>query len=293
MRAPSIFMKTLRDQRWQILGFGAALLLIAVMDVFLWPAYEETFQNFEIPPALQAFLGDADLGTPEGFLSAEYYSWIPILLIVFAVIQGTGAIAGEESSGTMDLLLAQPVSRTALVAQKVLATAVALLIIVMMGYAGFVLSVPFVDIDVSLGDILVATLNMLPIALLFYALSLWSGAMAPNRAAAAAGVIAVVTASYFLYSIANGVEAVQGLRYATPFYYYGAGESLTNGITWWHVGLLLGIAGALLAHALYVFQRRDISAGGSEFDAGGLLRRCFQSDRDAQQFRRAGMRAGR
>jgi ABC-2 type transport system permease protein len=159
--------------------------------------------------------------------------------------------------------------------QKMTATVLALVIMALMGYAGFVVSVPFADIDISLADIFVATLNMLPLALLFYALSLWAGAMAPNRAAGAAGVIAVVTASYFLYSIANGVDAVRDLRYGTPFYYYGAGESLTSGITWWHVGLLLGIAAMLLAHAIWLFQRRDVSTGGGEFDAGGLLRRLI------------------
>lgn len=272
MQLPSIFAKTLRDQRWQIIGFGVTLAAIAAMDVYIWPAYEETFQNFELPPAVQAFLGDAEIGTPEGFLSAEFFSWIPILLIVFAIIQGTGAVAGEESSGTMDLLLAQPVARRAVVAQKAAATLLALALIVVIGYTGFLVSVPFADIEISLAGLLVAVLNMLPIAVLFYALALWAGTAAPNRAAAAAGLIALATAAYFLYSISNGVDALRGLRYATPFYYYGAGRSLSDGITWWHAGVLLGVAAAFIAFTLWTFQRRDISAGGEEVDVRAALR---------------------
>jgi ABC-2 type transport system permease protein len=272
VRLPSIFAKTLRDQRWQIIGFGFTLAAIAALDVYIWPAYEETFQNFELPPAIRAFLGDAEIGTPEGFLSAEFFSWIPVLLIVFAIIQGTGAVAGEESSGTLDLLLAQPVPRQSVVMQKAAATLVGLVLIVAMGYVGFLLSVPFADIEISLAGLLVAVLNMLPIAVLFYALALWAGTAAPNRAAAAAGLIALATAAYFLYSISNGVDALRDLRYATPFYYYGSGRSLSEGVTWWHVAVLLAIAAAFIALTLWTFQRRDISAGGAEVEVRAALR---------------------
>ena len=111
----SVLRKSLRDQKWQIAGFGVSLAAIAVMDLFIWPAYRDQLQNFEMPAALEGFLGGLSISTPEGFLTSEYFSWVPILLIVYAVIQGTGAIAGEESAGTMDLLLAQPVSRRLMV----------------------------------------------------------------------------------------------------------------------------------------------------------------------------------
>ena len=43
---------------------------------------------------------------------------MPMLLIVYTVIQGTGAIAGEEGSGTIDVLMSQPITRTEMVLQK-------------------------------------------------------------------------------------------------------------------------------------------------------------------------------
>jgi len=271
----SVLAKTLRDQRWQIAGFGLALLLIAALDVSIWPAYRDQLQNFEVPPALQAFLGDMSIATGPGFLSAEFFSWIPILLIVYAILAGTGAIAGEESAGSMDLLLAQPVTRRSLVLQKTAAVCAGSALIVAIGYAGFALTIPFVEIDVSLGDVAVASANMLPITLLFFALSLWFGAAAPSRAMAAGAAIGVVTAGYFLYTVANGVEALRGLRYASPFYYYGSGTSLVKGINWPHVGLLLGLAVLFVAAALRAFERRDVSTGGgSEIGVGAMLRRA-------------------
>ena len=82
----SIFLKAFRDQRWQMIGFGLSLIAVAAMDVYIWPSYRDTLQNFNIPPAIEAFLG-SDLGfsTGAGFLSGEFFSWIPILLIVYLV----------------------------------------------------------------------------------------------------------------------------------------------------------------------------------------------------------------
>jgi ABC-2 type transport system permease protein len=271
---PSVFARTLRDQRWQIVGFGLALAIMAAFIVYLWPQYRDTLQNLELPPALQAFFGDLDIATAAGFLSGEYFGWIVLLLITYAVIQGTGALAGEEGSGTMDLLLAQPISRRSVVVQKTLATVAGAILILAIGWLGFLVSIPFVEIDVTLAETAVAMVNMLPITLLFFAIALWLGASAPSRGVAVAAVIGLVTAMYFVNIIATGVESIRDLRYVTPFYYYGAGRPLVDGINPAHVTLLLGIAAALFALTLRTFDRRDVNtAGAGDFDLFAFLRR--------------------
>jgi ABC-2 type transport system permease protein len=248
---------------------------MAALIVAIWPSYRETLQNLELPPAFEAFLGEMDIATPEGFLAAEFYSWIPILLIVYAIIQGTGAVAGEEGGGTMDLLLAQPVSRASMLAQKIAAFVIGLTAVVLVGEVGFVATVPFIDIGgVTVGDTLIASLNMIPVTLLFYGLSLWAGSVAPSRGVAAGALTGIVTVAYFVYTISNGVESLAWLKYATPFYYYGGGEPLRDGFDWPAVGLLLGLSALLVAAAFATFQARDVSTGASsEFDLFRLVRR--------------------
>ena len=269
----SVFTKSLRDQKWQIVGFGIALAVIGALDVFIWPAYRDALQNLQVPPALQAFLGsDLSIATGPGFLSSEFFSWTPILLIVYAVMQGTGAIAGEEGSGTLDLLLSQPVARRDVLVQKVAATCLGSALMVTVGAAGFFVSVPFVDINVTLRAITMAMANMLPITLLFFALSLWLGSTAPSRGVAAGCAIGVVTAAYFVNTLANGVRSLDSLKYASPFYYYGAGLPLVRGISWPHVVLLLGVAATFVMLALRAFERRDVATGGGDIDVLGALR---------------------
>ena len=271
--------KGLFDARWQVADYGLALFIMAVLDVSIWPSYKDSLAIIEIPEALEALLGtDLPISTGPGFLSAEYFSWIPVLLIVYAVVQGTGAVAGEESSGTIDVLLAQPITRTQVVLAKTVATVIGAVAIVAFGLLGFALTVPFIDIDVSVWDVFLACANMLPITLLFYALSLWLAAVAPTRAVAAGGAIAFVTATYFFNALGSTVDALSRLSYLSPFYYYGAGLPLVRGIDWSHVGLLLGVAAALFVWSVRTYEMRDVSIGGSgEFALRDLVRRLTMS----------------
>jgi ABC-2 type transport system permease protein len=264
MRQANVFAKSLVDQRWQVLGFALALFSMAALVVYIWPSYKDSLAELDLPPAIEAIFGrELSYATAPGFVSVEFFSWIPILLIVYATIQGTGAVAGEESAGTIDLLLAQPLSRTRLVLEKCAAALVGAALIIAGAMLGFIASVPFVDIEVSIPDTLVASANMLPITMAFYGFALWAGAVAPGRGAAAAWVTAVATLSYFAYSIANGVEDLSWLRYVTPFYYYGAGLPLVRGIDWPHVAVLLGSALIFIAGALRVVNVRDVTLGGA------------------------------
>jgi ABC-2 type transport system permease protein len=275
MRARSLFIKTLRDQRWQVLGYGAALLGMAALVVRIWPSYRSALEVIDLPPALEAFLGtDLWIGTAPGFISAEYFSWIVILLIVFAVVQGTGAIAGEESSGTIDILLAQPLPRTQMVLAKAAATVIGAAVIVMLGFLGFAVTVPVTDIAVTVSDTFAACANLLPITLLFYALSLWLGAVSPSRSIAAGIAIGLVTLAYFANTIAAGVDALEWMKYGSPFYYYGAGLPLVEGINWLHAGSLLAVALLFFVLSLRTFEARDVTVGGAvELNVGAVLRR--------------------
>jgi ABC-2 type transport system permease protein len=260
----NVIEKTLRDQKWQIVGFGLAFFVMAALIVYIWPSYRTTVASIQLPEAVQALLGsDLAYSTAPGFISAEYFSWMPILLIVYTITQGTGAIAGEEGSGTIDLLMSQPLTRTNMVIQKTVAVCIGSALIAAFGFLGFLLSVPFVDIAVTLKGAALASANMLPMSLLYYAVSLWFGSVLPNRTYAAGGAIALATAGYFLNTIAAAVSSLSWLKYASPFYYYGAGLPLVKGLDWAHVSLLLGIAALFVALTVRSFARRDITIGGA------------------------------
>jgi ABC-2 type transport system permease protein len=64
-----------------------------------------------------------DWGTRRGLLSAIYiHPVVELTCIVWAVVRGSAAVSGEISRGTMEMLLSQPVSRSAIVVVNAVTT---------------------------------------------------------------------------------------------------------------------------------------------------------------------------
>ena len=123
----NIFAKTLRDRRrsmiWWIAGsFGYLVAITATYTFFVQQqsAYESLLADY--PDALLAMFGvesGAALFSPDGYLTSQAFGWlVPLLTLALGIGVGAAAVAGEEEAGTMDLLLALPVTRTSVILQK-------------------------------------------------------------------------------------------------------------------------------------------------------------------------------
>jgi ABC-2 type transport system permease protein len=266
-----VFLKAMRDQRGMVLGFGLGGALMAALVLAVYPSYREALEDFEMPAAFEAIVGDADISTASGFLTVEFFAWMPVLLAVYAIIQGTGVLAGEESSGTLDLLLAQPISRVRLFIEKAASILVGTLAIIALILPGFAIPYPAIDIDVSLGRMLVATVALAPLMLAFAALSLLAASFLPTRRDAASLLAAVAVASFFLNSLGQAVAILEPLQPASLFYYYHATDIVRSGVDFVGMGVLLGTAAVAGGLALALFQRRDIGV----VLGGGLLDRLL------------------
>lgn len=257
--------KTLRDLKWQVFWYGVGLAALAALVVYIYPSYSEQFADFEVPEALQAFIGEASFHTPQGFLAAEFFSWVPILLVIFAIMAGTSLLAGEEAEGTLDLLLAQPIGRTRLALEKMAGFAVGAFLILLIAYVGWLVSAPFVAIDVSLVRLFFATLELGPLVLLFGAAAMWCGALFPDRKLATGVVTAFAVASYFLNYIATLVDALEPLPWLSVFHYVGSSDTLTGSFDPVDLAVSLSATAILAVLTLLSFERRDLGVHG-----GGL-----------------------
>lgn len=124
----SVAAKTLFDQRRALLGWILSLALLIAMYVAIWPSMrgQPSMSEFldQMPEAMRSLFATtgADMSTPVGYLQVELLSFMgPLVLLLYTVTAGAGAVAGEEDRRTLDLLLATPVSRTRLVLHKLLA----------------------------------------------------------------------------------------------------------------------------------------------------------------------------
>jgi ABC-2 type transport system permease protein len=263
----AIFRYTLRRLRGQILGWGIALalwvvLLISIYDSFA--AEQEQFQELlEIYPSeITAFVGDiTNMATPEGWVSIEFFSYMPLILGIFAVLTGSGLLVSDEENGRLDLILAYPVSRTALFMGRLLAFVTAAVAILVITWLGFIVSMNWSSIDIGWGRMWLPLLSLLAELLLFGTISLLLSMLLPSRRSAATTTGLLLVASFFITGLAKLNEDLEPVAKLSPLNYYQAQEAFEglNGV--WLAGLL---AAAVLFAALawWCFQRRDIRVGG-------------------------------
>jgi len=262
----NVFTKTIRDLRWPT--FWVALGMGAMTGYFalLFPTYSKIVDLNSIldkmgPAAklLGASLGDAS--TLVGFLHIELFSMIlPALMVAFLAGMASGFTAGEESRGTIDILLSYPVSRRRLVLEKTLAivlsailAAVVVWIFAVAGAAASSSPLPW--------DKLAAALVMLVlIGLAFGAIALAIAAFTGNRGVAIGVAVALMVVMYLVDALSAIVDSLGVVRPLSLFRYYMGGDPLRNGIAFADAGVLAAVAVVFLIISLVAFERRDLAS---------------------------------
>lgn len=262
--ALSVCVKSLRDLRWQIVWYGAGFALMAAWVVFLYPSYSSQLRDMELPESVKALLGGADYASPRGFIGAEVFSWAPAVLAVFGIMAGTAILAGEETNGTLDLLLSQPITRTTLMLAKLAGVGAASVAICAVIFSGFLLSMPFVDeVEIGYGELALATFNLAIVIAFFAAFSACAGACLSSRAAATGVSVAVAVASYFVNYLGELVDAIRPLRSISVFHYNGGATAITQGVDLAGSAFLLALTATFVLLGLFAFNQRDLSGRGA------------------------------
>jgi ABC-2 type transport system permease protein len=260
------FRYALNRSRGQVLGWGLAL---AALGLFLVPFYDvfveqkesilQLFQGY--PKALMAFFGDIlNFFEPAGYLDT-YFSYLPVIVGIFAVLVGSGLVAGDEESGRLDLVLAQPVSRTGLFFGRLAAFVVAAAGIMAIGWFGFSVTLGTTSLDVTWGQMALPFLSLGVLMLVYGALALLLSMLLPSRRLAATTAGTVMVASYFLSSLSRINEDLKPVARFLPHDYYQGGSAVAGVNLGW-LFALLGASVVLALLAWVLFLRRDIRVSG-------------------------------
>lgn len=282
----TIFRHTFKGYRGQILGWGISLLLLALMLVQFYGTVLDQKETLEkllesYPSDMMAFFGDfedLDFTSPGSYINLEFFSYMPLIVGIFAVLLGSGLLASDEESGRLDLLLAYPVSRTALFMGRVLAFCLALLAILAIVWLGFVIPMSWTPLDIHWFDMILPFVSLMAQLLLFGMLALLLSMLLPSRRLAASTAGIALVASYFITSLARINSDLQPLARLMPHHYYQGGEAISGLDVDWLAGLLL-IALLFGALAWLRFVRRDIRVSGEgswRWSASLTLRSLWQ-----------------
>ena len=261
----NVFLKSLRDQRRSFTWWAIGLVALTLLTVLFYPALGDAPELNEVlgdeDSLVRAFVGNIDdLTSPEGFLNSQlYFLGVPILLLVFAVAGGSGAIAGEEEKGTLDLLFSHPVRRSVVVLQKMYALILSTLALAAVIGITVVIGALFVDMDIGIGGVASVTISSALLGAFFGALALALGCATGRRSMTLGITGAVAVLTYFINALQPVVDILEPARFVTPFYYYIGADPLSNGLDLLHAAVLVAATALLTLVAVASFERRDIA----------------------------------
>lgn len=262
----SLFRKSIWDRRRGYVWWAIGMLSITGVTVSFWPTLQEDsdaliqlMENFG-EGLLSLFGADdaAALLTGPGFVNSRVFASVgSFIAIFFAISMGTAAIAGEEDSGTMDMLLANPIPRhhvvlQAFAAQVVLTTGLGLIV-----WIALLLSDPIFDVGLSLAGTSAASVGMVLLAVTFGSLALMIGALTGKRSLTTGIAAGVTIATFFINGLAPLVDSIAWTQRLTPFYWLLDHNPLVNGFQAQLLVLVATIA-VFVAVAAWGFRRRDV-----------------------------------
>jgi ABC-2 type transport system permease protein len=258
----SVFTKTLYDLRWTILAFCVGLGALAYVILFLYPMFARAQQDMVSGLSAElarAMLGGMHLvGTPEGYLNIQMFSFHPLYISVFLIIVTSAAIAGEEGNKTLGVLMARPISRWRVLLEKALAIVLGLILITGAIIAGSLLGGWTAGVDISYEDLVLSLVYTIPYGLWLIGFGLFCSALFKSRMVAALVATFVVVFGYMLNSLTEFIDSLRAYALASPIYYYAWAEPLVRSPKYDNMAILMGTGLLFFIGALIAFERREV-----------------------------------
>jgi ABC-2 type transport system permease protein len=259
----SIFLKTLRDYRIPILGWGIGMGLVVVSPMASVATLLTTPEaRAQLASLAATFAWNADpvaVTTIGGYATFKIGIFI-FLIVVWPILAGSRMLRGEEERGSLDVLLSVPRPRLRVALEKLAGMWTALLAMgLLIGLVAFGGGRTF-GADFGLGDALLFGLDLALICAVFGGLSLLISQFTKERgpaAGATAGLLLIFIVLDMVHRIAPNSEWISRL---SPIYYYNLNKALipSYGVNAGAMLLLAVLAIGLGGMAVWLFNRRDV-----------------------------------
>jgi ABC-2 type transport system permease protein len=258
----SIYLKTLRDFRIAILGWGIGMGLLMYVNLVAFPTLVETPQARASLIALSgtySWLAEPiKVGTAGGYVTFKV-GFLILLVALWPLMAGSRMLRGEEG-GPLDVLLSLPRGRGRVVIEKLAAVWTALLAMgLLIGVLTF-LGGKNVGADFGLGDALLYGLNIALISSVFGAIALLLSQFTQERGGAAGWTAGLLLVFIVLDMFHRVIPNTEWLSRLSPVYYYNLSRPLVPGygVNLGAMLLLLALSILLSVAALRLFVRRDV-----------------------------------
>jgi beta-exotoxin I transport system permease protein len=262
----SLARKTLRDHRKSIIGWAAGLAVLVLLQLAVYPSVHAQGASMRrllesYPSAFKAMFGiRGDFTSGPGYLAAETFSLMaPLMIVGLGIALGAGAIAGEEERGTLDLLMANPVSRARVLAGKAFGSLAALVAAAAGLYVTVLVAATALNMGIGAGALMSATLATLVLGCVCGAVAMLAGAATGRRGLAIGAGAGFAVISYFVDSLSQITTVLRPWRVLSVFHQASPVSALRGDLGMAGLAATAAVAVATCVAAVYVFTRRDLS----------------------------------
>ena len=266
----SVIRVTLRTRRLATIWFDFGIFALGLLIMGLWPLFAENWDDLtqamggsEVFGGTQVAGATAQQNTFYSYFSSQYTSTLMLVLAYFGVWFGAGLITRDFGSGTLDVLLSAPISRTRFLLSRIAALLILTTVVIAASYVSILIGAAIWASEVELGalEMLLVHLQMLvfTLAIAGGGLLLATLILQPGRTyGLAAGIIVIMFVMLLVADIASGVEWLEKI---SIFGYWNPVDQLGPGDFIWRDTLVLGITSVVTAVlSVAIFRRRDIVA---------------------------------
>jgi len=240
---------------WWIAGLG----LYAAWTTGIARSSEDSLKKLlaDAPRQATQILGGHNTATDAGFLAAILFLYLPLLFVVYALVEA-GAWARDLDSGSLELVLVTPTPRRRVILERF--GALTLLLVGAPVVIGLVVLVSgrLAGLRLDAGYVAAALLGIVPLELVTASVVfLLAGRTAAGISTVA---VAVLVGLSFLASLLYTVFNLPAwLADLSMFYQYGS--PLTDGPRWGSSLAMTGLAAAVLTLGVMGFTRADVQRG--------------------------------
>lgn len=262
-----LLLQEMRFRRNAIIGWAIGLSFLPAMYISIYPQVAADLEGLQNIVDLQIYAAmGISFGSFEEWFASTIINIVPIIVAIYAVIDGTGTLAGEEEAGKLELMISLPIPRWQIVTVKAIAHGIALILILLI--VAIATTIVFFAIENEIEttliwtDVLWGLLYTWPLVMAVGMISLFLGAFAPRRRVAAIISTVIVIVSYFGDNLSSQVSTLESLQPLFLFHYLNATADLfVTGPQASDILILVGIALVAFILAVVFFQLRDITVG--------------------------------
>lgn len=261
------------DVRRQRISFLVWAIILPLMSVFRMAEYPDFYSKYKTAAdalgefstsEIQMFgLDGVDLTTITGYYGARVFSVLLLLGAVYVIMQSATILSKEEDDKTIEFLLVQPLSRTAIVLSKlavVVFYTIALNVVLFL--ASWLMCVVFQQDGFQMKALIPMSLGSLVVHLMFAAVGFLLSVFVIRSRTIYPLTIGIALASYFVELLANSNDSAKWMTWFSFFSYPNVDEAAKGGQvmepTYLIVSLLVIVGG--FAAALVTYRRKDIAA---------------------------------